>query len=216
MRPTSLLLLSSAIVLFFEPRLARAAESAPDAEPDKAEAPESRERPAQHVRFNTGIGVYQVGTMGVGVPIVGSVGVEVHAVGPLWFVGQANGYYSVTSNAAGTTTTSRSEEYGGGGRLGFIVEVPLLEKLEAGGFAELTGNRSFADYGANFDPMEATTIGGVAGISAHYRPNPVFGLRFALTLLAASKTWQTLGDLSTEFGIASLVAWPSVEMTFTL
>jgi hypothetical protein len=197
-------------------------------EPEVPRRAEAGPSPAERVRIQLGMALAVPGVGGVGGANPGAVGaiggyglgavpqaaIGIHVAGPAWFVvGGHFGYHEASVESPGGSFDGRAID--GGGELGVRLEAPTFDWLEVGGNAMLEAG--YAGTSSDQGEYESIRVGGVAGVGAHLRPTRFFGIRMGLTLLRAGRAWQTAGAEGTSASntYAELVAWPSVELTFT-
>jgi hypothetical protein len=144
-------------------------------------------------------------------PIVHASG-ELHLAGPVWLVVRAQGGY-----ASWETDGVEGTSWSAGGAVGPLVETPVFDFADVGGYLLVGGS-----YGRSEDDTVRTAsaqLGGVAGVSVHFRATRFFGVRLLLDVLEAGRAWS--GYASLDQGTAGsntyarVTAQPSMELTFT-
>lgn len=159
----------------------------------------------------TGSGGGAAGGLGGLMPMVHASG-ELHLAGPVWLVVRAQGGY-----ASWETDGVEGTSWSAGGAVGPLVETPVFDFADVGGYLLVGGS-----YGRSEDDTVRTAsaqLGGVAGVSVHFRATRFFGVRLLLDVLEAGRAWS--GYASLDQGTAGsntyarVTAQPSMELTFT-
>jgi hypothetical protein len=209
-------------VLFISQR-AQAQEA--EAKAEKEQEPPKEAQAEERARLDLGLGLMggwgagtgnaagAAGGAGLGglMPTVHATG-ELHLAGPVWLVVRAQGGY-----ASWETDGVGGSSWNVGGSLGPLVETPVFDFADVGGYLLVGGS-----YGRSADDTLRTAnaqIGGVAGVSVHFRATRFFGVRLLLDVLEAGHAWSGYGPPTDgTFGsntYARVTAQPSMELTFT-
>ena len=203
-------------VLVMWPTLARAAPG----EAEDADAAETAPRD-ERVRVAIGVGWMAAGlgaSAGAGAGPIGALGgpmatatLEARLGGPAWAVAGVRG-----DMAQATANDQTSETYSVGGTAGLRLETPVFRWLDAGGHVLAEASRGAVEVsGDGGGEATFTRVGGVAGPSIHFRPSEVFGVRLALDVLHAGRTWAEDQNGEATAVNAGVSASPRAEVTFS-